>query len=275
MNPLLSVISINYNNAEGLRKTLSSLAHQTNKEFELILIDGASTDSSLQVANEFPGVIHKLISEKDKGIYDAQNKGIGLASGTFLLFLNSGDSLADENVIRDFADIANATSAGIIYGDTKLHNAKEEFQQDIHQPDPLFAYYFYKNTINHQSCFIRKKLFDEFGFYKTEYKVCSDYEFFLNVFLHRPYEYWHWRRYVANYYLGGFSSDPKNYDVVVKDKEKILSLYFSEKELKKFRKMELKEMGKVLSMKDRMYKSPFFYSLIKLYVRMKGESSAK
>lgn len=94
----LSIITINYNNREGLRKTIESVVAQTTREFEYIVIDGGSTDGSVDVIKEFSDYIDYWVSEPDKGIYNAMNKGVKVAHGDYCQFLNSGDWLYDSNV---------------------------------------------------------------------------------------------------------------------------------------------------------------------------------
>ena len=96
----ISIISINYNNKEGLRKTVESVVNQTYKNFEYIVIDGGSTDDSTDILDEYHEKINYIVSEPDSGIYNAMNKGIKVAKGDYLLFLNSGDCLIDQFVIQ-------------------------------------------------------------------------------------------------------------------------------------------------------------------------------
>ena len=116
----LTIITINLNNAAGLEKTMQSILEQTCIDFEYVVVDGASNDRSLEVierfANQF-GKRLKWVSEPDKGIYNAMNKGIGMASGDYLEFLNSGDSLACDNVIeRMYKALEEHYYPSILYG---------------------------------------------------------------------------------------------------------------------------------------------------------------
>ena len=107
MSYKLSIITINYNNALGLKKTMSSIEKQTWKEFEYIMVDGNSTDGSLEVMKTFNYIGLNYISEPDSGIYNAMNKGIKMAKGKYLLFLNSGDVLENENVLKNVLQYFN------------------------------------------------------------------------------------------------------------------------------------------------------------------------
>ena len=272
MDKNLSIITINYNQAGGLKKTLDSLREQSFNDFELLLIDGGSDDGSVELVKKNKDMITYWISEKDNGIYDAQNKGILKAKGKYLLFLNSGDTLVNKLVLQDFNTFCNGNNFQLIYGDTLVFDESGKLQQQIVQPDPIEEYYFYNNTLNHQSCFIQKQLFDKFGLYKLEYKICSDFEFFLNVYMNQKEAYVHFNKFVANYSLGGISSDKKNYQKVVDEKEMILAKYFKPEKLKLFRKQFKKEMSFKINLKNWAYNNKIMNSVIKLYVHnIKGK----
>jgi glycosyltransferase involved in cell wall biosynthesis len=275
MSKLLSIITINYNNAKGLEQTLSSLISQSYRDFELIVMDGGSKDDSTEIIKKYKSIVSFSVSERDKGIYDAQNKGIQKATGKYLLFLNSGDYLVNEKVLEEFAKFVEGKDHLLVYGNTKLLKENGEFHHNIIQPDPLTAFYFYNNTLNHQSCFIQKKLFNKYGLYKLDYKICSDFEFFLNVFLHQKEAYVHMNTFVANYLLGGFSSDPMNYDAVVKDKQTILANYFTKKELADFRSQYRRQNSTAFNIRNWLYNNRITYPIIQWYVKMKGGISVK
>ena len=117
-----SVITINFNNASGLEKTIQSVINQTYKNFEYIIIDGDSTDSSKDKIKKYSSSITHFVSEKDYGIYDAQNKGIKIAKGNYLIFLNSGDCFSDSTVLERVEKITTGKQAKLIYGNTNLIN---------------------------------------------------------------------------------------------------------------------------------------------------------
>lgn len=270
MPELLSIITINYNDAQGLEKTLQSLSAQTQKNFELLIIDGGSTDHSAGIIKKYSSIVSYSVSEKDKGIYDAQNKGILKSTGKYLMFLNAGDFLVSDHVLQEFYDFVSGKDHKLVYGNTKLLKETGEFHHDIIQPDPLYDFYFYKNTLNHQSCYIARELFNQYGLYKLEYKICADFEFFLNVFLDQKEAYVHLNKFVAYYSLGGFSSDPMNYELVVKEKEAILARYFPKKQLREFAALERKRHSVGFNLRTFLYKNKITYPLIKFYVKLKG-----
>lgn len=185
---ILSIITINRNNASGLEKTISSVASQTCKDFEYIVVDGASTDRSVEVIRNhevsFGGRL-KWISEPDKGIYNAMNKGIKMASGDYLQFLNSGDCLMTDDVIDRMLKTLKANDfPAIQYGNMikempngKLLKDKSFAGKDI----PFLA--FYLGTLNHSPSFIKRLLFDKYGLYDESLKIVSDWKWFLQAII--------------------------------------------------------------------------------------------
>lgn len=186
----LSIITINYNNAAGLKKTLDSVVVQTYTDFEHIIVDGASTDGSVDeiiaysqspIANR-----HKIIwlSEPDTGIYNAMNKGIRMAHGEYLLFLNSGDVFANTDVVQQFYD--TPITADIATGIEQESNGRLIYPK---QEDELSYSYFYDDTLMHQSTFVRRDAFERFGMYNEDYRIVSDWEWFFNALIKQSATY--------------------------------------------------------------------------------------
>ncbi len=180
----LSIITINFNNAKGLRKTIESVKNQTSKNYEHIIIDGGSTDESVSVIREFISdseyakQVAYWCSEKDKGIYDAMNKGIPHAKGRYCLFLNSGDYLADSDVVSRF-DNYNLNE-DIIYTNAIFFNSKKEWKKKY--PEKVTALYFYTHALSHQNTLIKLDC-QKKHYYSTKFKIVSDMEFYLHTFL--------------------------------------------------------------------------------------------
>ena len=179
----LSIITINWNNATGLEKTMQSVATQSFKEFEYIVVDGASTDGSIEVVKLYESQFAHLkwVSEPDSGIYNAMNKGIRMASGDYIQILNSGDCLAKEDVIEHMLSaLENAGAPSILYG-----NMVKCFPDGYRMVDKSFAGQeitmlgMYKGTLNHDPTYIRRDLFDKYGFYDEGLKIVSDWKWYL------------------------------------------------------------------------------------------------
>ena len=203
----LSIITINLNNAEGLRKTIESVVSQTFDDYEYIVIDGASTDDSVEVIKEYADRITYWISELDKGIFNAMNKGIKVAQGEYCLFLNSGDWLVDENVLADF--LKSSPEADIISGNLMLiyeNGSNELWQSD--ETDNLDFNCFYAGSLPHQATFIKNEVFIHFGYYNERNKIVSDREFFLKVLVFERCSYKHFDRLISYYTMNGISSQP-------------------------------------------------------------------
>ncbi len=171
----LSIITINLNNREGLERTIQSVVSQTFTDFEYIIIDGGSTDGSVEVIQALnPSIPHSFtwLSEPDTGIYNAMNKGIKLAKGEYLLFLNSGDCFASINVL----EIVNSwikPDIDILAGYVKEQN---DDGNNKYPPENFTFRSFYNTNIPHQAEFIKKELLLSLGCYNESLKLLSDYE---------------------------------------------------------------------------------------------------
>lgn len=176
----LSIITVNINNAAGLHKTISSVICQTYSDYEYIIIDGGSVDESIDVIKQFKNNKLKWISEKDNGIYNAMNKGILKSSGQYLLFLNSGDFLYSNDVLKNV--FSKSLDAGLICCSLKIEllDKKESSIYSIKNKKITNRYMFYQ-TIPHPSTLIKRELFMKFGLYDESFKIAGDYEFFVRV----------------------------------------------------------------------------------------------
>lgn len=200
---LLSIITINLNNKKGLKKTFDSVFKQTCKNFEYIVIDGASTDGSKKLINQYASQLNYWVSEPDKGIYHAMNKGINGASGKYLLFLNSGDSLYEHEIIEKI--IGKIDDADVYY--TKAYcvytSKGKAYYNDY--PKKIHLDYLLENALNHQNCIIKKALLKEYGGYDENYKIYSDHDFIFSIALqHATFNYLE-GLIISNYCVEGIS----------------------------------------------------------------------
>ncbi len=167
----LSVITIAYNNLAGLRRTANSIQTQTFIDYEWIVIDGGSTDGTKEYLSSLEKQPDFWCSELDNGIYDAMNKGLSHACGEWCLFLNSGDSLCERNVLeRVFAKISDGD---IVYCDAVFQDRNKSFHMSY--PDKLTLDFFTERCICHQATFIRRQLLVDTNGYSTDYKIVSDW----------------------------------------------------------------------------------------------------
>lgn len=218
----LSIITITYNNAEGLRKTLASVASQTFRDFEHIIVDGGSTDGSVEIIRQYADNEairlqgykatrqekngkaddtlpnrpiasspnrHEIcwISEKDRGVYDAQNKGIRLAHGEYCYFLNAGDTFCVDDVLeRMFSPNSLIPSSpnrlpDILYGNEIIVDGNGQRIGIARGVDNPSFVDLYNSCMKHQASFIRRSLFDKYGMYDADMRICSDFDWFFRV----------------------------------------------------------------------------------------------
>ena len=176
----LSIITINYNNLSGLTKTLESIWAQSFKNFEHVLIDGASSDGSSEFLKNHSQKFSHWVSEPDTGIYDAMNKGILKASGEYLLFLNSGDCLFEKDTLEKALSQVDG-SFSFYYGNLVLERSGQI--EEHKAPAKINLDFMLNSTFWHPCVFIQSSLFKKFGLYRTEFKITGDYEFFIRCLL--------------------------------------------------------------------------------------------
>jgi glycosyltransferase involved in cell wall biosynthesis len=222
MMPKLSIITINYNNLEGLKRTVASVVNQTWQEFEYIVIDGGSTDGSLELIESQSKHIAYWVSEQDKGIYNAMNKGIVKATGEYLLFLNSGDHLISDSVLEENHSFIKEKD--LIY--FSIEFTKSLKSQIISYPEKLCFSFFYLDTLCHQSTFIKRVLFDELGLYDENLRFVSDYKFFILALFKYNCSYLKVDATLTTYYLDGLSSNIANQGLLFEERQKVLHTYF-------------------------------------------------
>lgn len=214
----LSIITINRNNAQGLRKTIESVISQTFTDFEYLIIDGASTDGSTDVIKQYEDKITYWISEPDKGIYNAMNKGILKAVGAYCLFLNSGDALSKDSILSDVFN--KEYNSDILCG---YVSGKRNNENLILYPPRQYTFRFlYGHNIPHQAEFIRRKLLIELGLYNETYKILSDYDFNIRSLLYGAvienldYE-------ISIIEMNGISNDDKNNQLLIEEGQLIFN----------------------------------------------------
>lgn len=220
--PKLSIITINYNNLVGLKKTFKSVVNQTWQEFEYIIIDGGSTDGSVDYIESQNGNIDYWISEPDKGVYNAMNKGIEVATGEYLLFLNSGDHLFDNQVLAKCNVHLNLFD--LITCNIQMMGDK--YSRIICYPEKLRFSYLFINAVCHQSIFIKKELFSLVGLYDENLKIVSDWKFMIMALFKYHCTYAKVNETLATYYLDGMSSDLMNREILNNERKEVLEKYF-------------------------------------------------
>lgn len=254
----LSIITINFNNKKGLLKTIESIKNQNNEDFEFIVIDGGSIDGSIDVIKSC-SIISHWISEKDNGVYHAMNKGIKLASGEYINFMNSGDAFYSADVLNKIYDFLQS-DYGLVYGNTFYYNDDNYKREEI-PPAELSFSYLYNFGINHQACFIKRSLFYDSFLYNENYKICSDWEFFMYNLCIKNCTYKYVDMFICNYDFSGISADPTNLKLFHNEKEQTIKKYFPlfYDDLQTLQELNSKRIKQVLKIK----KSKFAWRIMK------------
>ncbi len=171
--PLVTIITVVFNSQNTIEKTIESVINQTYTKYEYIIIDGGSTDNTLKIISKYYNSITKIISEKDYGIYDAMNKGIALAKGKWINFLNAGDIFSDIKTLEAVSNASeNYINCNLLYLDYKINNI-------LYSPI-LNLNFLIKNMICHQSLFYHKSLFIKYN-YDTNLELAADYKHLLKI----------------------------------------------------------------------------------------------
>ena len=224
----ISIITVCYNEPR-LAATCESVVAQTEQNFEWIVIDGGSDEKTQRIWQQYRHRIDKFVSEKDSGIYNAMNKGIRMATGEYLLFLNAGDALEDAEVINKV--IKMGLDRDVVYGDVRPVGRGDGTRVQTF-PDFIERSYWIRHTICHNATFIKKSLFEAFGLYDETLRIASDWKKWQEFFLLRNCSYKHISITVTKFDENGISSDPKRRWLLMKEREMILKDYFSPKETK-------------------------------------------
>ena len=256
----LSIITINYNNLEGLKRTIESVINQTWKSFEWIIIDGGSNDGSKDYIEKLylyfmslPNCWNPITfwcSEPDKGIYNAMNKGIVRARGDYMLFLNSGDSLHDKDVLKKMEK--ELYGDDVVYGDLRFVSKDKDYV--FMYPNKITTHYLLHRSLGHPATFIRSCLFNTEG-YREDLKIVSDWYAFIKWFRHGK-TFRHVRTVVSDFDANGVSST--NMEKIEEERKKVFDDLFGKdnflwiEESIKMHMLEEKFMHPVFLMTDRI-----------------------
>ncbi|RQP11154.1 MAG: glycosyltransferase [Parapedobacter sp.] len=220
-SPTLTVITVVYNNVRDIERTIGSVIHQTYPYIEYLIIDGGSTDGTVDVIKRYADRIAHWISEPDKGIYDAMNKGLARATGDYVLFMNSGDEIYAPDTVTEV--FASAPDADIYYGETELYNEDgQSLGLRRHAIPEQFNWrsFRYGMTISHQAIYIRRAIA---GSYDLRYRLSSDIDWIIRA-AKQADKIVNTRHIVAKYLVGGLSK--KRHWQSLKERFQIFSKYY-------------------------------------------------
>lgn len=238
----ISIVTVVFNRKEQISNAIKSVQGQTYKDLEQVIVDGGSTDGTMEIIRDLSLPNTKIISEKDDGIYDAINKGIRNSSGDIIGIMHSDDQYSNDNVLKDIVELFDVHDVDAIYGDIAYINWKN--------PTKVLRYfssekYLQKGILNgwipaHTSIFFKKDVFEKYGFYKTDYRIASDVDFIIRVFFVNRIRTFYYKKLLIYMGVGGVSTSSIRNKIILnleffralKDNEikfsyiKILSRYF-------------------------------------------------
>lgn len=217
INPKISIITISYNAAATIEQTILSAIEQVYDNTEYIIIDGGSTDGTVDIINKYEDRIAYWVSEPDKGIYDAMNKGIDIATGEYLFFLNAGDYFAQKYVLKNIFSIVDVDFEKIIMGNVLIIN--QNTNVGIVKPEKKISPWY---TPPHQGIFFPKKIYKTFSYY-TGMNIISDREYYLRLHKFKLFNITLVDEVISKYNLEGVSSNPRNSLKILKE---AMALYF-------------------------------------------------
>ncbi|MDR0972314.1 MAG: glycosyltransferase [Bacteroidales bacterium] len=203
IKPKVSIITVTFNAEKVIERTLKSIEEQNYDNIECIIVDGLSTDGTMDIVKKYPNVVTKYISEKDNGIYYAMNKGISLSTGDYLWFINAGDTIYNKNILSYFFS-KDTFLRDIYYGNTLIVDMQGKIlgERRLKPKDDLcWKDFHWGMLVCHQSVIVKKKVAP---LYDTKYRICADYKWVLESFYRARYTIGT-RHKVASFLEGGFS----------------------------------------------------------------------
>ena len=262
-----SIITINYNNKGGLEKTINSVLGQSFHNYEYIIIDGGSTDGSVEIIKKYASQIDFWVSESDNGVYNAMNKGIGKASGEYLNFMNSGDTFHSSSALETISDLHSDDD--IIIGG--YYETEKGVSHTI-PPHDITLLTLLKYTINHQATFFKKSLFDK-RLYDESYMIMADAKFNFQSIILDNCSVKITTEIVADYDTNGISS---NYELYKIERQRFLNELFPERVIQDYATMFTPEEVPLVSLLPELKQSPtiqrWIYRLTSFFIKIKHYS---
>jgi glycosyltransferase involved in cell wall biosynthesis len=219
----ISIITVVFNNCKTIRNAINSVLNQKYENIEYIIIDGGSNDGTLDIINEYKDSISVIVSELDKGIYDAMNKGIRMASGDVVGFLNSDDLFADPTVIHDVMEcFITDSELDILYGNLVYVSqyATEKIVRKWNSKSYCDDFFESGNVPPHPTLYVRSHVYNQAGIFDLQYTLAADYEFMLRIFKKHQFKSLQIQRLIVRMRLGGATN--KNLRNILKGNKEIL-----------------------------------------------------
>lgn len=205
----ISIITVVYNSVDTIAQAIDSVLSQTYENVEYIIVDGVSTDGTIDIINSYESRISKFISETDHGLYDAMNKGVQMATGNVIGFLNSDDFFIDSNIIESImSKFLKDNSLDVLYGNIQYVD-RDNSSKVVRQwkSKPYYSNYFENGNVPaHPALYIRREIFFKVGDFNTLFKFSADYDFMLRLFKLHQFNCYYLDKYIVRMRLGGITS---------------------------------------------------------------------
>jgi glycosyltransferase involved in cell wall biosynthesis len=204
----VSIITVVWNNSKTIKDAIESVLNQTYKNIEYIVVDGASTDGTVEIVQSYGDRISKFVSEQDKGLYDAMNKGIGLATGDVIGILNSDDFYIDEFIIEKVVKEFEKKQVDSVYADLifvkpdKVDKTVRYYDSSYFTPEKFADGW----MPAHPTFFVKKWVYDKYGVFKTDYKIAADYELLTRFLAKNKISYSYMKEPIVKMRIGGAST---------------------------------------------------------------------
>ena len=259
----VSIITVCKNAESAIERTILSVVTQScfAENIEYLIIDGASTDKTVEIIKQYSNkYLIKWISEPDSGIYNAMNKGIKLATGDYLLFLNAGDYLIHYNVVKSLMNLFESCEFDVIYGNALFINPSSEKYYIKTIAEQLDAYFFYQNFLPHQATFYKRELFEKFGKYEEKFEIISDHIFNKKLLYDNCVLVKHINYIISVFLCDGISSTDKG----LQERQIFQEKYFSKDEIKEIETQKARRE----TIKQRRQKKSLLRFLAKILMKM-------
>ncbi|MBU0561089.1 MAG: glycosyltransferase [Bacteroidetes bacterium] len=235
--PKFTIITVCYNSAKTIERTILSVISQNYKNIEYIIIDGASTDNSLSIIDKYRNRIDQIVSEKDIGIYDAMNKGLKISTGDIIMFLNADDRLLDTDTIQHVAAKIGEfikRKIEVFHGGVLMYSA-EDGSGNVWMSRSINKYSIYRGAIPHPATFYLRNAFDKNGYFNTNYKICADYEWVVRGFIRNKLKFQNINIITSIFTKGGLSTNDDFKIIHREERLHIANNYFGKFEEKYYR----------------------------------------
>jgi glycosyltransferase involved in cell wall biosynthesis len=204
----ISIVTVVYNNSQTIRYAIESVLAQDYPDIEHIIIDGASTDGTVEIIKSYSNQIAKFISEPDKGIYDAMNKGLKLATGDIIGILNSDDFYPNNTVISDIVREFQTKNVEMVFGDLVFVKPEDlnKVVRSYSTPDFTPSKFAWGWMPPHPTCYLKRSVYERYGYFKTDYRIAADYEILTRFMAKHQITYSHIPKILIKMRTGGLST---------------------------------------------------------------------